>query len=291
MLKRSIPCAVLLCALSATILWGWGGDAHKLVNGHAVDITPGPWGDYLRAHRREIVAGAVAADERKSKDRTERYKHYTDFELFEDPPTSAIPLDRSMAEARYTAAGMAKGGTLLWVLPEVVLSLRDALAAGDWDRSLAQAADLGHYLADGHQPLHTTVNYDGQETGNRGVHYMFESVMTQHHLDEYLRPRDSLPAIGDVPADILAWLMESFAQVETIIAGDLAARAELSSEHQELVVQGYDADVEAIPAVYFERLYKETGALAKVRLKQASIRLAALWLWAWSEAGSPVPPG
>ena len=291
MLKRSIPCAVLLWALPATILWGWGNAAHKLVNGHAVDITPGPWGDYLRAHRKEIVAWAVAADERKTEDPTERHRHYTDFELFADPPTPAIPLDRSMAEARYTADGMAKGGTLLWVLPEVVLALRDAMAAGDWDRSLAQAADLGHYLADGHQPLHTTVNYDGQETGNRGVHYMFESAMTERHLDEYLRPRAPLPAIGDVPADIFAWLMESFAQVETIIAGDLAARAQLSSEFQELVAQGYDADVEAIPAVYFERLHKETGTLAKARLKQASIRLAALWLWAWSEAGSPAPPG
>ncbi|MCH8959306.1 MAG: hypothetical protein IH835_07640 [Proteobacteria bacterium] len=151
-----------------------------MVNGHAVDITPGPLGEYLRAHRKEIVAWAVAADDRKTEDPAERHKHYIDFELFEDPPTPAIPLDRSMAEARYTAAGMVKGGTLLWVLPEVVLSLRDAMAAGDWDRALAQAADLGHYLADGHQPLHTTVNYDGQETGNRGVHYMFESVMTQH---------------------------------------------------------------------------------------------------------------
>ncbi len=115
--------------------------------------------------------------------------------------------------------------------------------------------------------------------------------MTKRHLDEFLRPRTQLPVIGDVPVDIFAWLMESFEQVETIIAGDLAARAELSSELQELVAQGYGADVEAVPDVYFERLYEATGALAKARLEQASVRLAALWLWAWSEAGSPTPPG
>ena len=290
-MKRIIQGALILWGLPVAIVWGWGYDAHRLVNGHAVDITPGPLGDFLRAHREGIVALAVEADERKSNDPTERYKHYVDFELFENPPTAAIPLDRGMAEARYTVEGMTKGGTLLWVLPEVVLSLKDALAAGDWDRYLVQAADLGHYLADGHQPLHTTVNFDGQETGNRGVHYMFESVMTERHLDEYVLPTAPLPAIGDVPADIFAWLMESFDQVETIIAGDLAARAELSPELQELVALGYHADLEAIPAVYFERLYKETGALAQVRLEQAAVRLAALWLWAWSEAGSPTPPG
>ena len=53
----------------------------------------------------------------------------------------------------------------------------EALRAGDWTSAVTWAADLGHYTADSHQPLHCTKNYDGQNTGNDGVHFRFEVMM------------------------------------------------------------------------------------------------------------------
>jgi hypothetical protein len=39
------------------------------------------------------------------------------------------------------------------------------------------AADIGHYVADMHQPLHLTRNYNGQLTGNYGIHARYEGQM------------------------------------------------------------------------------------------------------------------
>jgi hypothetical protein len=33
------------------------------------------------------------------------------------------------------------------------------------------AADLGHYIADAHMPLHTSDNHDGQLTDQKGILY------------------------------------------------------------------------------------------------------------------------
>lgn len=55
-LRHILLAAVLWYGLPAAPLWSWGFDVHRLVNGHAVDLTPGPLGDFLQLHRERIVA-------------------------------------------------------------------------------------------------------------------------------------------------------------------------------------------------------------------------------------------
>ena len=45
---------------------------------------------------------------------------------------------------------------------------------------LRTAADLGHYLADAHVPLHTTGNYNGQRTNQTGIHALWETHNVEH---------------------------------------------------------------------------------------------------------------
>jgi hypothetical protein len=40
---------------------------------------------------------------------------------------------------------------------------------------LRLSADFGHYLGDLNVPLHTTMNYNGQLTGQEGIHGFWES--------------------------------------------------------------------------------------------------------------------
>jgi hypothetical protein len=41
------------------------------------------------------------------------------------------------------------------------------------------AADLGHYIADAHMPLHTSDNHDGQLTDQKGIHSLWESRLPE----------------------------------------------------------------------------------------------------------------
>src|SRR6186997_1940944 len=40
---------------------------------------------------------------------------------------------------------------------------------------LKLSAEIGHYLADAHVPLHASSNHNGQLTGQRGIHGFWES--------------------------------------------------------------------------------------------------------------------
>src|SRR5690606_9359940 len=63
--------------------------------------------------------------------------------------------------------------------------LKDAFMVGDPDRILRLSADIGHYIGDAHVPLHTTENYNGQKTGQEGIHAFWESRLVELFSDDY----------------------------------------------------------------------------------------------------------
>ena len=44
---------------------------------------------------------------------------------------------------------------------------------------------LAHYIADAMTPLHTTKNYDGQETDQRGIHTLWETRLPKLFINTY----------------------------------------------------------------------------------------------------------
>lgn len=64
---------------------------------------------------------------------------------------------------------------------------------------LLHAGVLGHYVADLAQPMHVTDNYDGEQTGQKGVHHWFEEEVIDHlypeiKTDAYKKARDKWAA-------------------------------------------------------------------------------------------------
>ena len=76
-----------------------------------------------------------------------------------------------------------------------------SLEVGDWGSAGAWAADLGHYVADTHQPLHVHRELRRSEaTGNRGVHLRFEvHMMNRHFHEEAIRIGEPLGVLSREP--------------------------------------------------------------------------------------------
>src|SRR5699024_66372 len=66
-----------------------------------------------------------------------------------------------------------------WYIQLVMEKLTSAFRQRNKAKILFLSADLAHYIGDGYQPLHTTKNYDGQLTGQKGVHALFESLIPE----------------------------------------------------------------------------------------------------------------
>ena len=70
------------------------------------------------------------------------------------------------------------------------------------------AVALRHYIQDAHQPLHATDNYDGQLTGNDGIHSRFERDLFERFelASDVIRPGrpDPIAHPRDVAFDVAA---------------------------------------------------------------------------------------
>lgn|GEM_PF-1544246 len=169
---------VVLTLLPATPGFAWGENGHKAVARYAILFTPEPLRSMLSAHAGELEEASVDPDRRKSDPNfsQEPRRHFIDLDTFDVYPFSHFPHAMGEAERAYGQQKLQSQGIAPWAIAESFDRLNQAWHDGDPDW-LRWAGDLSHYVADIHQPFHTTANFDGQKTHNRGIHALFETIM------------------------------------------------------------------------------------------------------------------
>lgn len=279
----SHPRHARLAALLAGILvfgpapaWPWGGAIHRVINRNAMSNLPpdfqgfAQWSDQI-----EVLA--TAADDRKDSTPGEDIKHYINIDAFAEFKAGTFPHSYDQAVAKYGLTRIQNEGTGPWALESAYHDLVTAFRAQDWPTVVTVAADMGHYTGDLHQPLHITENYDGQMTGQSGVHSRFESRLTSRHLPEFT-PLPGAAARVDSPIErIFEWIGTTYPGVAGIMAADKGAKSQA----------GGSTSSEAYYTAFWEGVGQDTWYW----VASASKDLAGLWYSAWLEAGSPALPG
>ena len=76
------------------------------------------------------------------------------------------------------------------------------------------SAVLAHYVEDGHVPFHAVLNYDGQLTGQHGIHSRWESELVARHRTALQLAPPPVVAVSDMRAYMFDVLQGSFPHVE-----------------------------------------------------------------------------
>ena len=256
----------------AFLLLGWGSTGHRFINSQAVVHLP----QSMQAWTAESAffgSHASDADSRKGSDPTEGPKHYIDLELYADYQHLTDDLDSLLAAVG--SATVASNGTLPWATRTAYDSLVVQLRRGDWNKAKLTASDIGHYVGDGHQPLHNTDNYNGQLTGNGGIHSRYETQMINTYQAQLTVTPVQARYVDDVFAYCLAYSIAGNAYVDSIMAADDSAR----------VASGWSGSGTP-PAGYYEVLWAHTRSFTIAQMQRASAALADLWFSAAVDAGT-----
>jgi hypothetical protein len=159
-----------------------------------------------------------------------------------------------------------------------VRGLAQAWGSGDPFQVAYAAAILCHYVGDLNVPLHTTENYDGQLSGQKGVHRRWETGLVERLGDWQpgLRPATLDPRALEAPWD---WLRQSNALVPALLRDDLASGW-----------QGADPPAPAAgESEYWSEFNRRQGPSVREQLERAGLRTAQMILLAWHLAGEPAP--
>lgn len=98
-----------------------------------------------------------------------------------------FPRNYERAVEKYGEDEVHENGTAPWRIQQFYDGLVAALRKQDFREALIMAGILSHYVGDLSQPLHVSENYDGQLTGNKGVHAFFETTLIREHHEELLK--------------------------------------------------------------------------------------------------------
>jgi hypothetical protein len=163
----------------------WGFLVHRTLNQVAVYQLPKQMQPFFYENMDYIVKHSIRPDQRRNLDSTEAPKHFIDLEAFGDSAAWKMPLHWSEAINIFSKDSLIKYGYVPYWIIIMKEKLTNAFRNGNRDSILFYAADLGHYIGDANVPLHTTLNFDGQLTGQRGLHALWENVIPEIELSQY----------------------------------------------------------------------------------------------------------
>ena len=263
---------ILLVGLVIIVSSGWGGTGHrKISSGTSHSFNEAmedfhAWTEFLADHSSD-------ADYRKDEDPSEGPKHYIDIDnYYSFVLTGRIPQTFDSVLSLYGSSFVYQNGILPWATEATVNSIQQRFQDRDFEGVKVLAADLGHYVADGHMPLHITRNYDGQYTGNDGIHSRYETSMVNAFTDDIQYGGDSIHAVPDVNAYIFQYLYENYELIDSILNADNYAQTVAGSTGSQ---------------AYKQALWEKTGAMTVELMKRASHAITELLYTAWVNAGSP----
>ena len=112
-------------------------------------------------------------------------RHYIDIDHYGQNPFQVMPRKWTDAVEKFSEDTLLTYGIVPWHIQTVYNRLVKVFEEKDIDYILKNSADLGHYVSDAHVPLHTTENYNGQLTNQKGIHAFWESRLPELFPDNY----------------------------------------------------------------------------------------------------------
>lgn len=262
---------VILIGLSS-----WGEKAHRKINASCVEFFS------EELHNLKVWAPVLAdhssdADFLKKVDKTEFVKHFIDLDNYETfIQTHRIPENFDVACSKYERDFVKKTGTLPWSTDSIYQVLILNFKTKNWDQAVLTASNLGHYVADGFMPLHSTSNYDGQLSNQKGVHSRYEETMIDRNIEKIQISISEIEKVNSPKTFIFNYLYANNFYVDTLLNADQQAFESAGDQYND---------------TYYDSLWEKTNLFTLKLLEGSSKALAKLIYTAWCEAGSPEIPG
>ncbi len=265
----------------------WGFHAHRKINRQAVFSLPPEMLGFYKKHIQYIMAKSVNPDMRRYVNPREAPRHYIDLDVYGDSALRKMPRYWKDAVAKYTEDTLRAYGIVPWHINRVRFQLTQAFENRDLQRILRYSADLGHYIADANVPLHTTENYNGQLTGQIGIHGFWESRLPELFSGEY----DLLVGKASYLENPQLEAWAAISQAHMALDSVLTLEATLTEKFPDSKKFSYETRGSSTIRVYsydFSALYeKRLNGMVARQMKRAIKMVSDFWFTSWVDAGQP----
>ena len=186
MKRISIFFSIFFSLIYFSSIYPWGEKGHALIAKESFKALHYEMIDFI--HYADIVISKSSdPDKRRPYTPGEAPKHFIDIDFYNEFIEARMITDIDSLKKVYGDSIVVEMGILPWATLQTYYKLVESFKLQNPDSIIYYAADLSHYVADGFQPMHATINYDGQLSNQKGIHSRYETIMFNKHLSEIQR--------------------------------------------------------------------------------------------------------
>ena len=285
MIRLALSLSILLSSHTA---FCWGFFAHQKINYYAVFLLPPQMLVFYKPNIQFISEHAVDPDKRRYMIPAEGPRHYIDIDRYGRYPYNELPRRWDSAVAKFGEDTLTANGVVPWWIQIMKLRLTTAFKEKDAAKILKLSADIGHYIADAHVPLHASSNHNGQHTGQRGIHGFWESRLPELLADKewnfFIGKAEYIPNTQDF---IWKRVLESAAAVDTVLRAEKDLTMQFAAD-KKFAFEDRNGTLLRQYSRPFSIAYNNAlNGMVERRMRQSIFAVASFWYTAWVDAGQP----
>lgn len=285
---KAIVMAAVLISFIISISYSWGFWAHQRINRMAVfSLHPGMF-SFFKHHIDYVTTHAVDPDKRRYAMEGEAACHFIDLDRYGEHPFDSIPQRWNDAVVKYTEDTLMAHGIVPWHIEKMMYRLTKAFRDKNNAKILKYASDLGHYIGDAHVPLHCTQNYNGQLTGQHGIHGFWESRVPELLGDDYDYLTGRCRYIDNPLKEAWRIVADSYNAHDSVLLFERELSKKFPPDRKYSYEQKGNVTVKVYSREYAIAYDHQLNGMAERRMREAILMVASFWYTAWVNAGQPV---
>jgi len=279
-----IPIFLLLC--QPVFCWGFFG--HQKINYYALFLLPPEMMVFYKKHIDFLSEHAVDPDKRRYAVTEEAPRHFIDINHYGDYPYPDLPRYWDSALYKFGIDSLNAYGIVPWWIQTMQQRLTKAFREKDAARILKLSAEIGHYIADAHVPLHASNNHNGQLTGQKGIHAFWESripeLLAEKEWDFFIGKASYIKNIGQ-----FSWarVLESAAAADTVLKFEKKLSADFPNDLKYAFEERNGVLIRQYSTAYTLAYNQLLMGMVERRMRQSIYAVASFWYTAWVNAGQP----
>jgi len=285
-IRLSIICIIFIC-IGNMDGYSWGFWAHRHINRMAVFTLPEEMIGFYKRHIDYITAHAIDPDKRRYASKNEAPRHYIDMDHYGQFPFSEVPRRWKDAVDLFTEDTLLAYGIVPWHVQKMQYWLTSAFLKKDKDQILRLSAEIGHYIADAHVPLHTTENYNGQLTNQKGIHGFWESRLPELFANDYDYFVGKAVYIDSPLEKIWEVVLESTIALDSVLLFEKELSQSFSSDKKYSFEVRGERTIKVYSKEFSTAYHVKLNGMVERRMRDALLCISSFWYTAWVDAGQP----
>ena len=266
----------------------WGFFAHKKINNYAVFLLPPQMMVFYKSNIDFITEHATDPDKRRYAVAAEGARHFIDIDNYGPYPYNNLPRKWKEAVDCFGEDSLNSNGIVPWHVQVMLGRLTKAFKEKNFSSILKNSAEMGHYIADAHVPLHASSNHNGQKTDQKGIHGFWESripeLLADKDFDFFIGKATYIP---DPAAFIWDRVLESANAADSVLQFEKELSAKFPGDKKYAFEKRNNILIKQYSSAYSLAYNKKLNGMIERRMRQSIFAVASFWYTAWVNAGQP----